>query len=146
MAFHFPFEVLLRLRKSVERQQEMLLVALTQQMDQVQREIDKAESWLKVLSQRDSATLHEGTAASELHFFTDCHDTVEHLRQSLKNEYVKLREAHCRQRSVLEHARRDREVIEELRQRQLRTYREEEKRAEQRRLDDMFLMLNRTPR
>ena len=140
MAFRFSLRVLLRLQKSVERQQELLLQLANAQVAQVTRQIEQVERWAQAYGNLQAQELQAGLDAAELHFEERCQEVLEDYRKSLAAELLKVKRACAERRAAFEEARRQREVTDSLRERQLQAHRTEERRREQRQVDDLFLL------
>jgi flagellar export protein FliJ len=144
MAFRFPLEVLLRLQRSVERQQELLLQVANGRVEHMKLQIEQAECWGRAYSSQQAQELNTGVSAAEMHFAERCREVLENYRQLLGAELTKLEKIRAERRTAFETARRQREVTDSLRERQLQAYRTEEHRREQRQVDDLFI-LRKTP-
>lgn len=86
-----------------------------------------------------TGTLSEGMAASQLQFAALCADGQRRFRELMEKQVAELTKLHDAQRKIFEHARRQRETLENLCSRQLETYRMEEARKAQQQIDELFL-------
>lgn len=140
MPFRFSLDAVLRLRQSLERQQELLLQAANYRVAAVQRDRDELDRYTQELASQVSAQLAAGLSAAELQFNTLCRAVLsgrcQQLDQALNQAYAE-RDA-CAQ--AFQKTRRDREMVETLRDRQFQLHRQLEARRDQRRLDDLFLL------
>jgi len=140
MAFRFPFEVLLRVRRSLERQQELRLQEANLRVAMLLRQIEDVHSGMENIEARRRPQLESGISAAELQFDVLCRSVLTQRRHALEKQLV---EAEARRHSCAENfreARRQREVMETLRRHQLQDYHQQEARQDQRRLDDLFLL------
>lgn len=64
MAFHFTLDSVLRLRRSVEHQQELLLVHSTQRVTQTQQQILQLDGSLQKMAEQEAKQLDSGTHAA----------------------------------------------------------------------------------
>ena len=140
MAFHFPLEVVLRFRQSVEHQQELRLRAATQHVARVRHLIEQLDQRAKEMQNRQWHELNAGTTAAELRFAFLCQSALSEQRRVLETELVRLQHLRNEQQKIYQKARRERETIASLRDRQQREYRRQAARREQRQLDDLFLL------
>jgi flagellar export protein FliJ len=139
MAFVFSLEALLRFRKSLEHEEELLLQEANYQLSLVQRHISDVDSQLESLHKRLQQELQQGLSAAELHFRNECGVTLLQHRTRLEQEAVQKEKLRRERLESFQVARRGRELVETLRQHQSQLYRQNEMRQEQRRLDDQFL-------
>ncbi|PYX90111.1 MAG: flagellar export protein FliJ [Acidobacteria bacterium] len=140
MAFQFKLDALLRLRRSLERQQELLLVASNYEVRQMQQRISNVEDWLIALGQEDGRSMSAGTTAAELQFNLILKSAFSKHKSELQKQLLRLETVQKQSRAALEEARRKREILENLRDQQFRVYRMQQARDEQRAIDDFFLM------
>jgi flagellar export protein FliJ len=140
MAFHFSLETLLRFRQGLERRQETLLQAANQRLATVRSEIDSLGQFLEHRRTVRSEELSRGTFASELQFEMVGDDILRQRLQVLHQECSRVQASRDEQLETFRKARTDREAVESIRDRQLRAYNEDQRRREQRQLDDLFLM------
>jgi len=140
MAFHFPLQVVLHFRESVEHQEELRLRAANQRAARVRRLLEQAEQATLELKSAQAKELGAGTTAAELRFAMQCEDELQRHCRDLRQQLEALQQACERQREVFRQAKRARETLESVRQQQLQLYHKEAARREQRRVDDLFLM------
>jgi flagellar export protein FliJ len=139
MAFVFSLEALLRFRKSLEHQEELLLQEANFQLTLLQRQVSDINSQLESLHKRLQHDLRQGLSAVELHLRNECGVTLMEHRTRLEQEAVRKDKLRRERMESFQIARRRREVVETLRQHQWQLYRQNEIRQEQHRLDDQFL-------
>lgn len=140
MAFRFPLETLLRFRQSVERQEEMQLQAVNQNLRNLNAEIESFEQSENNRCAARKESLTAGLSGAELHFELCCDAMAEHRRGALQKERARQEKLRDQQYEKFRQARIQREVLESVRETQLRSYQKEQARREQRSLDDLFLM------
>jgi flagellar protein FliJ len=140
MPFRFPLEAVLHFRRSVEHQQELRLRAANQHVMRVRHLLEQIERRLQESANMRSAQLRSGTSAAELQFSLVCEDAMGAQVPELQRELARLRKLRDQQQRVYRQVRREREILESLRQRQLEEYERATARREQRQLDDLFLM------
>jgi len=139
MAFHFTLEAVLRLWKSRERFERLRLEALTAKIWRLRREIEGVERASKEDRRSVATLLSEGMTASQLQFASLCADGHRQFRILLEKQVSDLMKEHGAQSRIFEHARRQREIFESVRDRKLEVYRAAEARESQEQMDELFL-------
>jgi flagellar export protein FliJ len=140
MAFRFPFEVLLRVRQGLERKQELRLQEASHRLAMLLQQIEDVHCETESIAARRGPQLESGISAAELQFDVLCRSVLTERQHILEKQLV---EAEAFRRSCSEdfrQARRQSEAMDTLRLHQLHSYRQQEARQEQRRLDDLFLL------
>jgi len=140
MAFRFPLEVLLRVRQGLERQHELRLQKADQRVSGLRQEIEDVHAGMENIAVCRRPQLECGVSGAELRFDELCHSVLIERQRVLEKQLVEgeaFRRV-CSQDFQL--ARRQREVMDTLRRHQLRDYRQQEARQDQRRFDDLFLL------
>jgi flagellar export protein FliJ len=140
MAFQFPLQAVLHLRQSMEHQQELRLRAANQQVARGQHLIEQMDLRREEMHSAQSHELSVGVRAAKLRFGLDCEMELLRRRRELEQQLARLRQLREQQREIFHQARRARETLESVRDRQLRGYEKETLRREQRSLDDLFLL------
>jgi flagellar FliJ protein len=140
MTFRFSLQALLRFRKSMEHQQELLLQEANHQVARVRHEIESVDQCMAEMTAREARELDSGVSAAELQFEGLCRSVLLEHRRQLEKALAEREEIRVRRSQAFHQARQQREVVDTLRQNQLQTYRQQEKRAEQRYLDELFLL------
>ena len=141
--FHFSLESLLRLRKSLEHIEELRLLDANHRVERQRALIIAAEEWGRALNERRAVELKLGANGAELQFEIACRDQLQVLMQTLQKQLAALVEQRARQQEHYSQARRDREILEQLRDEQFARYHLEEVRRQQRRADETFLLRRR---
>lgn len=140
MPFHFALQAVLHFRQSIEHQQELRLRAAQQQVMRVQHLIEQMDARRQELYNTQSKQLGEGVTAAELRFELRCDAELLRHRAELAAQLVRLQHLREEQRKVFQLARRGRETLESVRDRQLELYEQKAARREQQRQDDLFLL------
>ena len=141
MPFHFPLESVLHLRQSVEHQQELRLRTINQQVNKLRHSIEQVDYRIRELHMRSIENLAAGTTAAELRFVLTTETSLRRQGQKLDEELIRLRVTRDQQEKSFRQARREREIFENLRERQKRAYELEKGRRDQRHMDDLFLLI-----
>jgi len=140
MPFRFPLEAVFHFRKSLEHQQELRLRAANQQVLRVRHLIEQLDRRIEEAHAAQLQQLKAGTTAAEIRFGILGQAAFAHQRGELERELTHLQHLRDEQQKLFEHQRRQRETLEGLRDAQLRAYKREAARREQRNLDDLFLL------
>ncbi len=140
MAFHFPLQAVLHFRQSVEHQQELRLRAANQLVGRARHLIEQLDAQRQDLHSAQVKELSLGMTAVELQFELLCETELFRRRRELEQQLARLEQLREQQRALFQQARQAREMLEAVRDRQLRLYQKETARREQRSLDDLFLL------
>jgi len=140
MPFRFALAPLLRLRQSVERQCMLALQNSAMQLSAAKDAVAQLDRFLEESTRADAISLTSGRRGSELQFALLLREQLRQLRCRLGEEVVRLELARQQAAAAYEQAFRQREVLDNLRNRQHRAYQVEEIRREQRRLDIAYLL------
>jgi flagellar export protein FliJ len=141
MAFHFSLESVLRFRQSLEDRELLRLQALLSQRSALLGEVQRLRKTRSHLRQAISqAMLLQPTPAVEIHFATARLDALERQQEVHQGQLDELQETIAEQRSRYQQQRRNREMLEALRETQWRDYQLIERRREQRHMDELHLL------
>jgi flagellar export protein FliJ len=140
MSFRFALAPLLRLRKSIERQRTLQLQEASLKVSRVQETLAQLDLFLSNAKRSDLEGLTAGRSAAELQFASILRENLQHFRVELQSEIQKLELV--RQQAVRDYhqAYREREVLENLRVRQLHEHEQENARRQQQELDAVHLL------
>lgn len=145
MAFRFPFDTILRFRQSVARQEELRLHHANEEVERVRSAIARLDTYS---GDRAAALVREmlqSLSGAELRFAQVCAESLTMGRKNLQRELERREQERDRQIRVLCEARVAHETLKSLRDRQLRSYRIDSRRDEQRRIDEIFLLSQKRP-
>ena len=140
MAFHFSLDIVLRVRQSLEHQEELLLREANHRVMTLEQQAEELNAWLAADARQQRQQLVCGLSAAELHFDLLCRSVLQERRRTLEKDAVEARAARDNRAASFRQARQQREVVETLRQRQFELYRQLEARKHQRQVDDLFLI------
>lgn len=139
MAFRFSLAAVLKLRESIERREYLALGRVHQEISQVDTQIRLVEQWCAAAAEgREKETAH-GVASVHLQDAYDQEISLEKQRDALRTTRQELKIKLQERIRAYEIARQKREVLDSLRERQFETYKLEQARLEQNRIDDLFL-------
>lgn len=145
MAFHFTLEAVLRLRQSLEDRELLRLRALLARRAALLQEREEIrQTGLDLQGETKRALQQQPTPAVEIHFAMARWQGLERRQQVIGEQLHELDPAIAQQRSLFEQQRRNRQVLETLRDAQLRDYRLLQQRREQARLDEMHLLRSKS--
>jgi flagellar export protein FliJ len=130
----------LHLRQSLEHQQELRLRSANQQVARVRHLLEQMDLHRERLLLLQGDELTAGTTAAELRFSLLCDGEILRHRRELEQQLVRLQQLRDQQREIFQQARRARETLESVRDRQLLMYQKQAARREQRNMDDLFLL------
>ncbi|HEX3738627.1 MAG TPA: flagellar FliJ family protein [Terriglobales bacterium] len=136
MAFQFSLEAVLRLRRSQQRQQEILLANANEKVNSLLRELENiAEEFARI----SPSGMGSEIRGAELHFNESRRRVLQSRRQQIEQQLTKEREHQSAMAAELRKQWQAREVVETLREREFQTYSLEQSRYGQRVQDDLFL-------
>jgi len=140
MPFQYSLQAVLDLRRSVEQQQELRLRVANQLVARVHDLIARFDVRIAESHACQARELEVGTTSAELRFESLSVSALVQKRQDAERELGRLEKIRDEQQKIFQYARRQRETLDALRERQLHDYERSLARREQRSLDDLFLM------
>jgi flagellar export protein FliJ len=139
MAFRYPFQSILRLRQSLERQEEQRLFAIAAIVARLRTQIDQWEDTRSEMRRVASQELIAGSSGATLQFAILRDASAAKAQELLQRELVEAEKQRLQQLGVYQKARQKREIFEQLRDRQEEIYNLAAARREQEQADDSFL-------
>jgi flagellar export protein FliJ len=140
MALRSGLETIQKLRRSEERQQELLLQEINQRIRSLQQKIQEIKAQLSQGRDQELRKLEGRMPAAELHFDELCRSILTaHGRVLEAKLTIELAQRDVRMRDLLR-ARQARETVETLVHHQQESHRREQLRREQQLVDEMFLL------
>ena len=140
MAFHFPLETVLNLRRSQERLEQNRLAALNRQFMDLARQLEVLELEKVAARERLRKELGEGLSGAEIGFHTLWEEAWKQRQVLLTRRMAELEQRRRVQREVLDRARQGREILENLSSRQRLLALQTQARREQQQSDELFLL------
>lgn len=140
MPFHFALSSLLRLRESFENIELQRLQAVAAQVAQVRAEIDSIEAEMEASRRQVLEQASAGISGAELHIAALGDSARKERRTVLLAKQDGLERTRREQQARYTEARRQREILCNLRQRQFSAYQLEQSRREQQQIDELFLI------
>ena len=143
MAFRFSLDAVLRFRESVEHSEEASLLRIVQQIVEAEHELQQTGAeQVRVRGQREKDLAFKLPGA-HLVEITERELQLKVTADGLRARLRELETQRLAQLAIYQTARQDREVLSELQERQRHSYQLQQKRQEQKTLDDLFLARTR---
>jgi flagellar export protein FliJ len=139
MSFQFPLAAVLRYRESLEQREYFALERIQHEVTRVELMIRQVEETCSTAVQNRSAELARGLRAADVQAAYEYQKALEQQREALLVLLQELKMKWRQQLASYELARRNRETLEKLREKQLDTYVREHAKREQAAMDDIFL-------
>jgi flagellar FliJ protein len=139
MAFRFSLAGVLKLRESIERREYLALERVHMEIAYAEAQLREVDELRSLLVERRQTELAAGIPAIQLQGAFEQELALEHRRDALKlklEELVAQRQEHVK---AYELARQKREMLDDLRARQLDAYLRNRAKREQSAIDDLFL-------
>jgi flagellar export protein FliJ len=140
MAFRYPLQSILRLRRSLERQAEQRLFVLAGQVAALRTDLEELNR--RELEQKlaDLDEMASGSFGSALQFVELRHVAVSEKRKGIQMRLEAAERQRLEQLGVYRETRQKREIFERMRERQEYDYDLDVSRREQQRTDETFLL------
>lgn len=142
MSPHFQESLrrLLRLRQSLERQEEMKLALANARLQAARAGLEQARAASSAQQQATRAALTQRLSGAELHLAAMQEETAAGRELRLAGQVQEMKSAHSEQRTVLLDRTRERKILDLLHDHCQRIERREQLRREQAALDEAFLL------
>jgi flagellar export protein FliJ len=139
MAFRYALQSVLRLRQSLERQEEQRLFVIAARVAKLRAQIEELEEARQSAWRAAWDEMSTGTCGAVVQFAAACDSAASDVQTQLQAQLVEEERLRLEQLSVYQSARQRREVLENLRERQEAVYERDAAHREQERADDTFL-------
>ena len=140
MPFKYRLEVLLRLQRSLEHQEENRLLACVARVAQLKAQLQFWENARFARKQRMVEELEAGAKGIILQLAAEWDAGARRRQVEIRKQMEAAEQLRLQQMQVYRKARQKREVLDDLRERQQTVYHQEELRQLQRTLDETFLI------
>jgi flagellar export protein FliJ len=140
MAFRYTLQSVLRLRQSLERQEEQRLFAIAAVVARLRAELEEFERMRVESRRRELLQMREGAPGATLRFAAECDAAAIDVCRKLQAQLAEAERQRLEQVRVYQSARQKREILEGLRERQKAVYDREAAHQEQGRSDEAFLI------
>ena len=138
MPFRFPLATVLRLRESVQKQEERALQKIVLEMARVARQIDELTTEIAEAFNAEERAMQRPIPASEVQMLVWKKQAAVEQRKALERNRQSLEQQRDRQLKIYHAAYRNSETLIQLRDSQRDLYELETTRSDQKRLDDIF--------
>jgi flagellar biosynthesis chaperone FliJ len=139
MAFQYRLESILRLQRSIEKQQENLLMACAARVSALKNEMAEWEEERRQRKRQAAAELVNGSTGAVLGLAADWDFAAQRKQKEIALQLVKAEAARNEQMAKVRAERQKREVLEGLKERLKTTFDQNELRKVQQIMDDMYL-------
>jgi flagellar export protein FliJ len=139
VAFHFSLATVLRVRVIIEEREEGILQKLLFNISKVFDDLERIHTQIEEADESRHAEILKPCIGLDVHA---CYDQVKELKQrrkELEDKIQKLEEARDKQLAVYEAARRNREMLTDMREKKRTAYEIEMNKQEQKTLDDNYI-------
>jgi len=140
MPFRYRLQAVLRLRQSLERQEEQKLLAAASVVAKLRGKLEQLVESQMEARRAEFAQLEHGGAAAQLQYASVCDAAYVRVRKRLRLELQDAEHKRMELLAAYQTARQKRETLEGLRERQQQAYELNAARREQQVADEMFLM------
>jgi flagellar export protein FliJ len=139
MAFRYALQSILRLRRSLERQEEQRLFALASLVGQLRATLQSLQQADLARRRTALAEMEQFSSGAQMQFRIVCDTASQSAIQRTASQVREAERLRQEQLQVYQEARQKREIFENLRDRQKALYRQEQARRLQQRADDAYL-------
>jgi flagellar export protein FliJ len=139
VAFHFSLATVLRVRVIIEEREEGILQRILFNISKVFDDLERIHTQIEEADESRHAEILKPCIGLDVHA---CYDQVKELKQrrkELEDKIQKLEEARDEQLAVYEAARRNREMLTDMREKKRTAYEIEMNKREQKTLDDNYI-------
>jgi flagellar export protein FliJ len=140
MAFRFTLKAVLRVRESLEKAELQRLQAIASQVAGTRTEIESLDMDMESVRRQACEAVAIGVSGAELRFDALRETVYQERRVALVKKLEELEQLRRAQQQRYTKARQQREILSNLRQRQLAAYQLEQLRREQQQADELFLI------
>ena len=143
MAFRFGLDEVLRFRQAVERAEEAALHRIVQDIAESDLNLRQVETRQSRLRERREQDLIRKLPAVHLLEITERETELQKAADGLRSRLRQLETQRLQQLAIYQTAHQEREILSELREQQRLAYQLDQRRQEQKALDDLFLARRR---
>jgi flagellar export protein FliJ len=139
MAFRYPLQSILRLRRSLEHQEEQRLFASAAVVNRLRAEIEALQQRDLALRRSALTEMQEFSSGAQMQFRAHGDAAAVRALDALKMQLKNAELRRLEQLKVYQQARQRREILESLRERQYEAYQCESARRQQQTTDEAYL-------
>ena len=144
MSFRYSLQAILRLRQSLERQEEQRLFIAVGVVARLRNDLELLEEQRFEEKRRAFDEMASGSSGAILQFIAICDEAYAGKKRSLELQLEQAEKKRLEQLEKYKKVRQDREILEGLRDRQEEAYNLEFARREQQAADEAFLTRRNT--
>jgi len=139
MGFQFSLATVLRVRGIVEEQEERMLQKILFELAHTREDLERTDSGISATNAARSEDLFKPLIGHHVHAAYGELEEFKRYKKELEEKIAKLEELRDRQLAIYAKARRNREMLTDMREEKRSAYESEMARAEQKTLDDNFI-------
>lgn len=139
MAFRFRLDAVLRFREGVEHTEEAALYRIVREIADAKAELQRVKTNQDRLREQRERELTQKLPAVHLLEIADRELELKNAAEALSIRLQELEIQRVKQLAIYQSAHQEREVLSELRNQQHQAHELEQRRQEQKTLDDLFL-------
>ena len=139
MAFHFSLATVLRVRVIVEEREEGILQKILFNISKVFDDLERIDARIVEADDSRHAEVLKPCIGLEVHAYYGEVKELKQRRKDLEDKIQKLEEARDKQLIIYEAARRNREMLTDMREKKRTAYDVETNKREQKALDDNYI-------
>jgi flagellar export protein FliJ len=139
MAFHFSLATVLRVRVIVEEREEGILQKILFDISKVFDDLERIDARIAEADDSRNAEVLKPCIGLEVHAYYGEVKELRQRRKDFEDKIQKLEEARDRQLVIYEAARRNREMLTDMREKKRTEYDPETNKREQKALDDNYI-------
>ena len=139
MPFQFPLAAVLLVRENAEKREERALKKIQLEIAHASRQVEDLNAEIANAHQAREEAMQHLIPAFELHHYSRRSQAAEEEKKTLLHRLQILGHESERQMKKYQAARRDREALTDMLERQKEAYEQELARNQQKQLDDLFM-------
>ena len=139
MAFQFSLATVLRVRKIIEEREEGILQKILFNISKVFDDLERIDARIVEADDSRHAEVLKPCIGLEVHAYYGEVKELKQCRKDLEDKIQKLEEARDKQLIIYEAARRNREMLTDMREKKRTAYDVETNKREQKALDDNYI-------
>ena len=139
MPFRFPLATVLRVRESLEKREERALQKIQLEMARVSHQIEELTARIAKSHHAREQAMAQPIPARDLHALLWEVQAAGEKKKALYHDLQTLEQQRDQQIKVYREAHRDRETMTDMSNKQRDVYEQEQARAQQKSLDDIFI-------
>jgi flagellar export protein FliJ len=139
MAFHFSLATVLRVRVIIEEREEGILQKILFNISKVFDDLERIDTRIEEADDSRHAEVMKPCIGLDVHAFYGEVKELKQRRKDLEDKIQKLEEARDQQLAIYEAARRNREMLTDMREKKRTAHEIEMNKREQKTLDDNYI-------